>query len=385
MIIPPDGERRFRAIFDSSPDCIKLVSADGSLIDMNAAGLRMIEANSLDAVRGKNLFDLIDPAYHHVFRRGINAVFAGEITQMQFEVIGLRGRRLFMDQTAAPLRADEAPRQVIEMMAITRDVTEQRKAEADLLQARLAQDTARSAAALATRLGQELNAPLGNIIGYSEMLLEQALEHNRGHDADDLRKVLNAADELRSKLNQLLQTALAEVRQDHPIVVGGDLDDLIEIAVEAVRPLAQANGNRISVEIGPHCASLPVDHNKLAQCLHALLAHAAKQTRNGDITVKARQMLADGQPRLVLSVIDTGSGMSPDELSMLFAPSASQYPGSEAPLASGLAAARKLALFMGGDITAASAPGQGARVTIKLPLRAASEVGFASPAARNAS
>ena len=381
MIIPPDGERRFRAIFDGSPDCIKLVSADGRLIDMNAAGLRMIEADCLDDVRGKSLFDIIDPAYHERFRGGIDAVFAGENTQMQFEVIGLRGRRLFMDQSAAPLFARETPHQVIEMMAITRDVSQQRKAEADLLQARLAQDTARSAAALAARLGQDLNGPLGNIIGYSEMLLEQALEHNRGHDVDDLKRVLNAADELRTKLNQLLQTALAEVRQDQALLASGDLEDLIEIAIEAVRPLALANGNRISAEIGPNCTSLPADHDKLTQCLHALLVHAAEQTRNGDIIVKARQMLANGEPRLVLSVIDTGAGMSPDELDTLLTPSAF----AETPLASGLAAARKLALFMGGDITAASAPGQGARVTIKLPLTAADEVGFARPAARNAS
>ncbi|PZO52062.1 MAG: hypothetical protein DCF16_10260 [Alphaproteobacteria bacterium] len=380
MIIPPDGERRFRAIFDGSPDCIKLISADGRLIDMNAAGLRMIEADCLDAVRGKNLFDLIDPAYHYGFRKSIDAVFAGEIAQMQFEVIGLRGRRLFMDQSAAPLCAREAPGQVIEMMAITRDVSEQRKAEADLLQARLAQDTARAAAALAARLGQELNAPLGNIIGYSEMLLEQALEHNRGHDVDDLKRVLSAADELRSKLNQLLQTALAEVRQDQGLVVSGDLEDLIEIAIDAVRPLAQANGNRISVEIGPDCASLPADHTKLAQCLHALLAHAAQQTHNGAITVKARQMLANGQPRLVLSVVDTGAGMSPNELGALL----SQDSYAETSIASGLAAARKLVLFMGGDITAASAPGQGARVTIKLPLPAADAVDFAGPVARTA-
>jgi signal transduction histidine kinase len=347
---------------------------------MNAAGLRMIEADCLDDVRGKTLFDLIDPAYHDGFRKGINTVFAGETIQMQFEVIGLRGRRLFMDQSAAPLYTREAPRQVMEMLAITRDVSEHRKAEAELLQARLAQDTARSAAALAARLGQELNAPLGNIIGYSEMLLEQALEHNRGHDVDDLKRVLKAADELRSKLNQLLQTALADVRQDQSLVVGGDLDDLIEIAIDAVRPLAQANGNRISVEIGPNCAALPADHTKLAQCLHALLAHAAQQTRNGAITVKARQMLANGEPRLVLSVIDTGPGMSPNELGALLR----QDCHAETPIALGLAAARKLVLFMGGDITAASAPGQGARVTIKLPLPAEDEIGFANSTARTA-
>jgi signal transduction histidine kinase len=110
------------------------------------------------------------------------------------------------------------------------------------------------------------------------------------------------------------------------------------------------------------------------------LAHAAQQTRNGAITVKARQMLASGEPRLVLSVIDTGPGMSPNELGALLR----QDCCAETPIASGLAAARKLVLFMGGDITVASAPGQGARVTIKLPLSAEDEVGFANSTTRTA-
>jgi PAS domain S-box-containing protein len=365
------AERRFRAIFEASPDCIKRVSAEGRLIDMNAAGLRMVDAGCLNDLRGKSLFDLIDPAYHDSFRKGVDAVFAGQITQMQFEVVGLTGRRLFMDQSAAPLFANDDPKRVVEMMAITRDVSAQRRAEADLLQARLAQDITRSAATQAARLGQDLISPLDRIIGYSELLLESAHAEHRSREADDLKEVLHAASDLQSKLTQLLQTALAEIRQNQPPSDGGDLDDLIEAAVEAIRPLAEAKGNRINVEIGPQCTSLPADASKVAQCLQAMLSHAAKHTSNGVITAKARQMLANGQPHLVLSVVDTGAGMALKELSALLEPPASAHAHANNDSGShstGLAAARRLALFMGGDIMAATAPGQGSRLTLKTPL-----------------
>jgi len=382
---PLDAERRFRAIFEASPDCIKRVDKEGRLLDMNAAGLRMIEASCLSEVRGKNLFDLIDPAYHDSFRKGVDAVFAGQITQMQFEVTGLTGRRLFMDQSAAPLFANDDPKCVVEMMAITRDVSAQRRAEAELLQVRLAQDITRSAAALAARLGQDLISPLDNIIGYSELLLESAHAQHRSRDANDLTQVLRAAADLQSKLSQLLHTALAEIRQNQPPSDGGDLDDLIEAAVEAIRPLAEANGNRINIEIGAQCTSLPADASKLAQCLQAMLSHAARHTSNGVITAKARQILVNGQPHLVLSVVDTGAGMAPEDLSALLEPPAGPHAPADnnpASLSSGLAGARRLALFMGGDIMAASAPGQGSRLTLRTPLAPAASAGLALPDAR---
>ncbi|MBI3438122.1 MAG: PAS domain-containing sensor histidine kinase [Proteobacteria bacterium] len=359
------GERRFRAIFDASPDCIKLVSAECRLIDMNAAGLRMIEADSVDQVRGRSLFELIDPAYHRIFRDGVDAVFAGKATQMQFEVIGRRGSRLFMDQTAAPLFSPDDPSRAIEMVAVTRNISAQRRAEVDLLQARLAQEVARSAAHHAGSLGQKLKTPLHTIIGYGEMLLEAAQEAEREREVDDARHVLDAAAELSSLLNQLLKTTLAETRKNSP---ANDVDDFLDMIAAVVRPLAEANGNRINIEIDPHCASLPTDKNMLAQSLKALLSYAVSNTRNGIITMKARSALSSDPPRIAFSVIDSGKGLSVAELDALFGTSADEAVEGP-PSFSSLAAARRLAMFMGGDIKATSAPGRGSRFTLEVPIR----------------
>lgn len=361
------GDGRFRAIFDASPDCIKLVSPDGRLIDINAAGVRMIEADCASQVRGKSLFDLIDPAYHQRFRDSVDAVFAGKATQMQFEVVSLRGSRLFMDQTAAPLFAPDNPACAIEMVAVTRNISAQRRAEADLLQARLAQEVARSAAHHAGTLGQKLKTPLNAIIGYSEMLLEAAQEQCREREAEDARRVLEAAAELSSLLNQLLKTTLSETRKG---AATHDVDDFLEAIAANAKPLAETNGNRIALEIDPQCASLPADKELLAQSLNALLSHAANSTHNGVITIKARSSLSGA--RIAFSVIDNGAGLSVEQLDALFGASASSLTSAEGtPSLSGLAAARQLALFMGGDVKATSAPGRGSRFTLEVPVRRA--------------
>jgi PAS domain S-box-containing protein len=367
---PIGAERRFRAIFEASPDCIKLVGADGRLIDINAAGLRMIEAGNASEVRGKSLFDLIDPACHHSFRQSLDDVFAGKTTHIQFEMIALNGRRLFMDQTAAPLFALDEPARVVEMVAVTRNVSAERRAEADLLQARLAQDITRSAACHAASLGQSLKTPLDAIIGYGEMLLETAQEQGRSGEAEDAQRLLDAAADLTWRLNQLLQTALADTRQQ---AHANDVDDLLEAAAEAAKPLAKANGTRITIEVDPLCCALPTHADRLHRCLQALLSHAVEQTRDGLITIRARTTLgADGPARLVLNVIDTGAGMSPEEINALFETGQCIEGSTSEPWAgthSRLAAARKLARFMGGDINAASAPGRGSRFTITVPVR----------------
>lgn len=329
----------------------------------------MIEADCESQLLGKSLFDLLDPAYHQSFLDGIAAVFAGKTTHMQFEVIGLRGARLFVDQTAAPLFASDSPSRVVEMVAVTRNITAQRRAEADLLQARLAQEVSRSAAHHAGSLGQRLKTPLDTIIGYSELLLETAQEQRRAREAEDAQKVLDAAAELNSLLNQLLQATLAETRKS---AATNDVDDFLEAVAAAAKPIAEANGSRINVEIDARCASLPADKDLLAQSLKGLLSHAARNTRDGVITVKARPVLANNIPRLRFSITDTGPGLSADRLDVLLG--IASHPDSNADSApatalSPLAAARKLAIFMGGDIKATSAPGRGSRFTLEVPLR----------------
>ena len=99
-----------------------------------------------------------------------------------------------------------------------------------------------------------------------------------------------------------------------------------------------------------------------------MLSYAAESTRDGVITVKARPVFANGAPRLAFSIIDTGPGLTADQLSALLALPSDRGSAPTTTLGA-LAAARKLAIFMGGDIKATRAPGRGSRFTLDVPLR----------------
>jgi PAS domain S-box-containing protein len=123
------SEARLRAILDSSPDCVKTVDAECRLLDMNAVGLAMIEAGSLEEVKGKCVLELIGPDFRTMYQEGVAAVFSGTPTQQQYEIVGLKGTRRWLEQRAVPLQKSDDPRHVRAMLAVTRDVTERVRAE----------------------------------------------------------------------------------------------------------------------------------------------------------------------------------------------------------------------------------------------------------------
>jgi PAS domain S-box-containing protein len=122
-----ESELRFRSIFDNEPECVKLLDPDGRLLEMNAAGLRMIEAESLDQVVGQMVVNLVVPEHCQTFQTMMERVLNGEATEAEFEIIGLRGSRRWMESHAVPLRNPQG--RIIAVLEVTRDVTERKLAE----------------------------------------------------------------------------------------------------------------------------------------------------------------------------------------------------------------------------------------------------------------
>ncbi len=120
-------ERLLQAIIDSEPECVKLVSPDGTLRMMNPAGLRMIEADSADQVVGHPLLPMVEPDDRQAFQALSAKVFQGGQGTLQFRAVGLKGASLWLDTHAVPLRDDEG--RVTALVAITRDITDRKRAD----------------------------------------------------------------------------------------------------------------------------------------------------------------------------------------------------------------------------------------------------------------
>jgi PAS domain S-box-containing protein len=136
-----EAEARVRAVVDTTPDCVKLVAPDGTLLQINAAGLAMVGASSAEAVVGRSVYDLIAPEDRAAFQAFNERVCAGERGRLEFDVVGLGGVRRHMEAHAVPLARPDGG---CDQLGITRDVT-QRKRQEDRLresEARLAAEAA---------------------------------------------------------------------------------------------------------------------------------------------------------------------------------------------------------------------------------------------------
>ncbi len=122
------SEARYRAIVEATPECVKLVSPNGTLLQMNPAGLGMVEADHADSVLGQCIYHVLSPTSRGEYQAFNERVCRGEGGRLEFDIIGLKGTLRHMETTAVPL---PTPGGGFNHLAVTRDVTDRRQAEAD--------------------------------------------------------------------------------------------------------------------------------------------------------------------------------------------------------------------------------------------------------------
>jgi len=134
-----ESENRLRAIIQTEPECIKLLSANCELLEMNPAGLDMIEAENLQQVVGQSVLSLVDPKHRDAFSSLTHDVFKGKSGTLEFEMFGLKGTHRWVDTHAVPLR--NASGEIVSLLGVSRDVTERKRNEESL---RIAEESYRN-------------------------------------------------------------------------------------------------------------------------------------------------------------------------------------------------------------------------------------------------
>lgn len=122
-----ESENRLKTMVQNEPECVKLMDEEGYLLDMNPAGLAMIEADNLEMVKGKKIESIIKEPYRAAFAELSENVFKGKQGKMEFEITGLKGTQRWLETHAVPLR--NADGKIISLLGVTRDITESKIAE----------------------------------------------------------------------------------------------------------------------------------------------------------------------------------------------------------------------------------------------------------------
>ena len=233
------------------------------------------------------------------------------------------------------------------------------------------------------KMSHELRTPLNAVIGYSQILLEDAEDEGDSEDIADLNKIHSAGQHLLKLVNEVLDLSKIEAGKMEVDLEETDLAELLGEIVNAARPAAKNSGNEIICTIAPNLGTALCDAGKFRNMTGQLLDNAVKFTHNGKVEFVAERRLDGPSDDLVIHVIDTGIGIASDQITNLFEKftvaddsSTSKYGGTGL----GLALSQKLCKLMGGEIFVESEVGKGSRFTIRMPLLAGRRKGdvFAS-------
>ncbi|MCX6969731.1 MAG: Cache 3/Cache 2 fusion domain-containing protein [Verrucomicrobia bacterium] len=245
-------------------------------------------------------------------------------------------------------------------------------AEAARGEALAARDAAESAnrtkSAFLANMSHELRTPMNAIIGYSEMLIEEAEDLKLDGFSPDLNKIRSAGKHLLSLINDILDLSKIEAGKMTLFLEEFDVDKMIREVVATIQPLIEKNGNTLAVSVAPDCGRMQADLTKVRQTLFNLLSNAAKFTKNGTIDLAVAR--SPDLQRVLFDVTDTGIGMTAAQLGRLFLAftqaddsTTRKYGGTGL----GLVISRKFCQLMGGDITVRSTHGKGTTFRVDLP------------------
>jgi PAS domain S-box-containing protein len=126
-----ENEEYLRSIIDTEPSCVKILNSDGELLEMNASGLKMIEADSFSQVVGKNILSLVDEPFRKQFTELTRSVIQGDSGTMQFSITGLKGTKSWLETYAVPLKDEKSNQNYL--LGITQDITVRKNSEEALL------------------------------------------------------------------------------------------------------------------------------------------------------------------------------------------------------------------------------------------------------------
>ncbi len=382
------GEARYRSLFENASEGIFQTDRRGRLIGLNRALAQMLGFSSPEAaLRHSRSLRRLARVPARDTKRVLSMLSQQQrgVQRLPLLIETLAGEPRWIELSLHQVREGKHLR--FEGMAS--DITERHMAEQDLAlhrehleelvaarTAELSETMQRAEAAsqaksrfLAT-MSHEFRTPLNAILGFSQLL-----QLNPDHSDETRRKlglIQDSGEHLLALISDLLDMAAVEAGrvQLHPQAV--QLRSLLELSCDSLRLRAEQKGLRFSVELDEYLPDrVLVDGHRLRQVLLNLLANAVKFTDRGHVLLNVQSLSAGlGRARLLIQVVDTGVGLTADQLSRLFQPfeQVSDRLRRREGSGLGLSISQQLVKLMGGEIRVESVPDQGSRFFFELDL-----------------
>ncbi len=352
-----------QTIIETEPECVKLLDADGTLIMMNRAGLTMIEAESVDQVQGKSAYPLVAAEYREAFKKLVESTFQGKNGTLEFDMVGLGGRRLRLQTHSVPLRNEN--NEIIAALGVTRDITERKKLEEDLIRAQKLESIGLLAGGIAHDFNNLLTAILGNI-SLTKMYL---------NNTEKASARLAEAEHASLRAKDLTRQLLTFAKGGAPVKKTASIGPLVQ---ESARFALRGSNVKCEVTAPRDLWPVEIDEGQMSQVINNLVINADQAMPAGGTIKIDCSNVEIGEESVVplkagkyvkISIEDTGIGISQEHLSKIFDP---YFTTKQRGSGLGLATTYSIIKRHDGQITVESRLDVGTTFHIYLP---ASEMG----------
>ncbi len=381
------SERYSRSIFESSADCLAVLSVDGHVLEMAPQGLKLLEIDAFDAIRGVAWASFWSGTAVADAQRALADARSGGSGRFRGLASTRSGKAKWWDVVVTPiLGPDGAPdrllavaRDITGAVATEREVIERTEAleasNRQLRQAKLEAEQANGAkSAFLAAMSHEIRTPMNGVIGMADILAQASLPEAH---LDAVRTIQDSARALLGIIDDILDFSKIEAGKIELESVPVSIDGVLEGVCNTLAPVAAAGGVDLALFVHPRLPD-PVlaDPTRVRQVLYNLVGNAIKfsagrPAKRGRVTARA-DLSPSGE--MVIQVEDNGIGIAPATLRNLFTPftqaeisTTRRYGGTGL----GLALCRRLITLMRGNIDVQSTPGVGSLFTLTLPVEPA--------------
>ncbi|CAB1368550.1 PAS domain S-box protein [Denitratisoma oestradiolicum] len=359
---------RLLAILENSPDIISMTYPDGRIDFINRAGREALGLG--DDHRGRMLGPIYpDWALKLIVETGLPTADQDGIWSGETALHHVQGFDIPMHQVILSHR--DAEGKVVRYSSVGRDLTEQKRAEADLIVAKEAAERASLAkSAFLSGMSHELRTPLNAILGFAQLLDQDPLEPLSPGQKESVGQITIAGWHLLKLINDVLDLSRIEAGKYEVSLQPIDVVEVVDEVLRMLAPQAETLGIRLENRLdGGKGFSVQADRTRFIQVLTNLLSNAIKYNhRGGMVTLSALREMS----YVRLMVEDTGPGLSAVQQMALFQPF--NRLGAEASgiegTGIGLVICKRLMEAMNGRIGMISTSGTGSIFWVELPVAA---------------